>query len=80
MELIKDQQMEDLLDLLEENPEVEKMTLEQLKALEQDLYHEASWKFDEGNRLENKAMTIALFYALKKEGVLNEKRCNGQSN
>ena len=52
--------MEDLLDLLEENPEVEQMTLTQLKALEQDLYRQASWKFDEGNRLEIKASTIAL--------------------
>ena len=34
MESIKDWQMEDLLDLLEENPEVEQMTLTQLKALE----------------------------------------------
>lgn len=76
MELIKDWQMEDLLDLLEENPEVEQMNLEQLKVLEQDLYREASWKFDEGTRLENKAMTIALFYALKKEGIEIEKRCN----
>lgn len=76
MELIKDWQMEDLLDLLEENPEVEQMTLEQLKALEQDLYREASWKFDEGNRLENKAMTIALLYALRKEGLEIEKRRN----
>lgn len=76
MELIKDWQMEDLLDLLEENPEAEQMNLEQLKALEQDLYCEASWKFDEGTRLENKAMTIALFYALKKEGIEIEKRCN----
>lgn len=76
MELIKDWQMEDLLDLLEENPEVEKMTLEQLQALEQDLYREASWKFDECNRLENKATTIALYYTLKKEGIEIEKRCN----
>ena len=76
MELIKDWQMEDLLDLLEENPEIEQMNLEQLKALEQDLYREASWKFDEGNRLENKAMTIALFYVLKNEGIEIEKRCN----
>ena len=76
MELIKDWQMEDLLDLLEENPEVEQMTLTQLKALEQDLYREASWKFDEGNRLENKASIIALYYALKNEGIEIEKRCN----
>ena len=68
--------MEDLLDLLEENPEVELMTLTQLKALEQDLYREASWKFDEGNRLENKASIIALYYALKNEGIEIEKRCN----
>lgn len=74
MELIKDWQMEDLLDLLEENPEIEQMNLEQLKALEQDLYREASWKFDEGGRLENKATTIALFYALKKEGIEIEKK------
>lgn len=80
MELIKDWQMEDLLDLLEENPEVEQMTLEQLKVLEQDLYREASWKFDEGNRLENKAMTIALLYALRKEGLEIEKRRDGQSD
>ena len=80
MELIKDWQMEDLLDLLEENPEVEQMTLTQLKALEQDLYRQASWKFDEGNRLENKASTIALYYALKKEGLEIEKRSNGQSD
>ena len=76
MELIKDWQMEDLLDLLEENPEVEQMTLTQLKALEQDLYREASWRFDEGNRLENKASIIALYYALKNEGIEIEKRCN----
>lgn len=76
MELIKDWQMEDLLDLLEENPEVEQMNLEQLKALEQYLYREASCKFDEGNRLENKAMAIALYYALKNDGIEIEKRCN----
>lgn len=76
MESIKDWQMEDLLDLLEENPEVEQMTLTQLKALEQDLYRQASWKFDEGNRLEIKASTIALYYILKKEGIEIEKRCN----
>lgn len=76
MELIKDWQMEDLLELLEENPEVEQMTLTQLKALEQDLYRQASWKFDEGNRLEAKASTIALYYALKNEGIEIEKRCN----
>ena len=77
MELIKDWQMEDLLDLLEENPKVEQMTLTQLKALEQDLYRQASWKFDEGNSLETKASTIALYYALKKEGLEIEKRSNG---
>ena len=73
-------QMENLLDLLEENPEIEQMTLTQLKTLEQDLYRKASWKFDEGNRLENKASTIALYYALKKEGIEIERRSNGQSN
>ena len=56
------------------------MTLTQLKTLEQDLYRKASWKFDEGNRLENKASTIALYYALKKEGIEIERRSNGQSN
>ena len=76
MESIKDWQMENLLDLLEENPEVEQMTLIQLKALEQDLYRQASWKFDEGNRLEIKASTIALYYTLKKEDIEIEKRCN----
>lgn len=76
MELIQDWQMEDLLDLLEENPEIEQLTLTQLKALEQDLYRQASWKFDEGNRLETKASTIALYHALKKEGIEIEKRCN----
>ena len=70
-------QMENLLDLLEENPEIEQMTLTQLKTLEQDLYRKASWKFDEGNRLENKASTIALYYALKKEGIEIERRSNG---
>lgn len=42
MEVLKDWQMEDLLDLIEENPEVEQMTLAQLKALEEDFYREAS--------------------------------------
>ena len=77
MEPLREWQMEELLDLLEENPEVEQMTLTQLKALEQDLYRKASWKFDEGNRLENKASTIALYYALKKEGLEIERRSNG---
>ena len=76
MEPLREWQMEELLDLLEENPEVEQMTLTQLKALEQDLYRKASWKFDEGNRLENKASTIALYYALKKEGLEIERRSN----
>ena len=62
MELIKDWQMEDLLDLLEENPEVEQMTLEQLKVLEQDLYREASWKFDEGSGLiANTTYTVKVY-------------------
>lgn len=74
MELLKNWQMEDLLDLLEENPEIEQMTLTQLKVLEQDLYRKASWKFDEGNRLENKANMIALYYALKNEGIEIEKK------
>lgn len=73
---LKDWQREDVLDLLEENPEVEQMTLTQLKALEQDLYRQASWKFDEGNRLETKASAIALYHMLKKEGIEIEKRCN----
>lgn len=76
MKLIKNWQMEDLLDLLEENPEIEQMTLKQLEDLEQDLYREASWKFDEGNRLENKATTIALYYALKNDGIEIKKRYN----
>lgn len=76
MKLIKDWQMEDLLDLLEENPEIEQMTLKQLEDLEQDLYREASWKFDEGNRLESKASTVALYYALKNDGIEIEKRDN----
>ena len=80
MEPLRKWQMEDLLDLLEDNPEIEQMTLTQLKALEQDLYREASWKFDEGNRLENKASIIALYYALKKEGLEIEKRSNGQGD
>ena len=80
MEPLREWQMEELLDLLEENPEVEQMTLTQLKALEQDLYRKASWKFDEGNRLENKASTIALYYALKKEGLEIERRSNEQSD
>lgn len=73
---LKNWQMEDLLDLLEENPEVEQMTLTQLKALEQDLYCQAAWKYDEGNRLEAKASTIALYYTLRQEDIEIEKRCN----
>lgn len=76
MDLLKEWQMEELLDLLEENPEIEQMTLMQLEALKQELYRKASWKFDEGNRLENKASAVALYYALKNEGIEIEKRSN----
>jgi hypothetical protein len=54
-------QREDLEDLLEEFPEIENMTTDELNQKYNDLYWEAAGLTDRANRLESKADTIKLY-------------------
>lgn len=54
-------QEEDLEDVFEEYPELENMTLEEMKKFARKLYWEASGYIDQANSLECKADTIRLY-------------------
>jgi len=54
-------QREDLEDLLEEFPEIETMTIEELRKKYHKLYWEAAAMFEKASSLESKADTIELY-------------------
>ena len=58
-------QRESLEDLLEEFPEIETMTIDELNKKYNDLYWEVARLFDQVGTLESKADTIKLYIKLK---------------
>ena len=54
-------QEEDLQDLFEEYPELEKMNIEELENFAKSLYWKASGLIDQANSLENKADIIRIY-------------------
>ena len=70
MERLKDYDLhkwtkEDLIDLLEEYPNLFEMTAEELKKIVQDKYWTAQGYFDRGNRLESDAAAIEKYCKAK---------------
>lgn len=59
-------QMDDIMEMLEEHPEYESMSDEELKKKIQELYWEASGCFDRGSRLENDADTIEQYLKIRR--------------
>lgn len=62
---------EDLIDLLDEHPDLLEMTAEELKKVVQDKYWTAQGYFDRGNRLESDAASIEK-YCIAKYGEEQE--------
>jgi len=63
-------QREDLEDLLEEFPEIESMTTDELNQKHNDLYWEAAGLIDRANLLESKADTIKLYIKYFRNGAI----------
>lgn len=64
-------QMDDIIEMLEEHPEYESISDEELKKKIQELYWEASGLFDQANRLESDADTIERYIEIRKKSELN---------
>ena len=60
---------EDICDMLEEHPEYENMSDEELMQKRNDLYWEAQGCFDRGNLLESDGDTIERYIKIRKEVV-----------
>ena len=60
---------EDIRDMLEEHPEYENMSDEELMQKRNDLYWEAQGCFDRGNLLESDGDTIERYIKIRKEMV-----------
>ena len=61
--------IDDICDMLEEHPEYENMTDEDLMQKRNNLYWEAQGCFDRGNRLESDGDTIEQYIKIRKEMV-----------
>lgn len=59
--------IDDICDMLEEHPEYENMSDEDLVKKRNDLYWEAQGCFDKGNRLESDGDTIEKYIEIRKE-------------
>ena len=60
-------QIEDICNMLEEHPEYETMSDEELKKKANELWWEASGYFDKANLIESDADTIELFIKIRKQ-------------
>lgn len=67
--ILTDWQKEDLEDLQETYPNLDKMTDEELELLSNKLYREAQGLFDRMCRLESDAENIKLFMQVRKEST-----------
>lgn len=63
-------QREDIEDLLEELPEIENMTIDELNKKHNDLYLEAAGLINTANSLESKADTIKTYIKYCRNGAI----------